>query len=109
MADNLVMTVKLFLVFVAASMATSAPADGLLEPFRVEANGKPIDAGGDAAPFITDFDKDGAFDLLVGQRMGCNMRIFRNVGSNKEPKFGVSTVFKAGGVDASLSDLHGHV
>ncbi len=73
------------------------------KPFRVEANGKPIDmALGSASPFIMDFDRDGVFDLLLGQRSECKLRIYRNTGSNKEPKFGVSAFFKAGGVEASL-------
>ncbi len=87
----------------AGSAAAAAPAGDLLPPFRVEANGKPIDMEmGNAAPFVTDFDGDGVFDLMLGQRGECKLRIYRNVGSNKEPKFGVSAFFKAGGVDASL-------
>ncbi len=85
------------------SLSWSACAGELLPPFRVEANGKPIDMElGNAAPFITDFDGDGVFDLMLGQRGECKLRIYRNTGSNKEPKFGVSAFFKAGGVDASL-------
>lgn len=57
---------------------------------------------GCASPFVTDFDGDGVFDLLLGQRSECKLRIFRNTGSNKDPKFSVSAFFKAGGVDASL-------
>ena len=83
-----------------------APAWGaanLAAPFRVEANGKPIDMNeGCAAPFIMDFDGDGQFDLLLGQRGECKLRIYRNLGSNRAPRFGVSAWFKAGGVDASL-------
>lgn len=96
--------VNMFLTFIAASsLVAPAVAGELLEPFRVEANGKPIDMDvGFAAPFVTDFDGDGVFDLMLGQRGECKLRIFRNIGSNKEPKFGVSAFFKAGGVDASL-------
>jgi hypothetical protein len=75
----------------------------LAKPFRVEAGGKPIDMDqGMAAPFVTDFDGDGNFDLLLGQRGDCKLRIYRNLGSNAQPRFGVSAWFKAGGVDASL-------
>jgi hypothetical protein len=85
------------------SFSLAAQAGDLLAPFRVEANGKPIDMElGNAAPFITDFDGDGLFDLMLGQRGECKLRIYRNVGSNKDPRFGVSAFFKAGGVDASL-------
>ncbi len=95
---------KARLSFIAAGgLAVPAFAGELLEPFRVEANGKPIDMDvGFAAPFVTDFDGDGVFDLMLGQRGDCKLRIFRNIGNNKEPKFGVSAFFKAGGVDASL-------
>lgn len=78
-------------------------ATELATPFRVEANGKPIDMDqGNAAPFVMDFDGDGQFDLLLGQRGECKLRIYRNLGSNRAPRFGVSAWFKAGGVDASL-------
>jgi hypothetical protein len=83
--------------------AGRAAASELLPPFRVEANGKPIDMEqGNAAPFAVDFDGDGVFDLMLGQRGECKLRIYRNQGSNTQPKFGVSAYFKAGGVDASL-------
>jgi hypothetical protein len=96
---------NLYLGAALAGGAFSLAARGgeLLAPFRVEANGKAIDMEiGNAAPFITDFDGDGRFDLMLGQRGECKLRIYRNVGSNKEPKFGVSAFFKAGGLDASL-------
>ena len=84
-------------------LAGSALAGDLLPPFRVEANGKPIDMEvGNAAPFVTDFDGDGVFDLMLGQRGECKLRIFRNIGSRIAPRFGASAFFKAGGVDASL-------
>ena len=87
----------------AGSFSLAAATDELLPPFRVEANGKPIDMEvGNAAPFVTDFDGDGVFDLMLGQRGECKLRIYRNLGSNKSPRFGVSAFFKAGGVDASL-------
>ncbi len=93
-----------FAVLLAASGGvTPCFAGDLLPPFRAEANGKPIDMDlGYAAPFVTDFDGDGKFDLMLGQRGECKLRIFRNTGSNKEPKFAASAFFKAGGVDASL-------
>ncbi len=78
-------------------------ASELQTPFRIEANGKPIDMQiGFAAPYFADFDGDGKFDLLVGQRGECKLRIFRNLGSREAPRFGPSAFFKAGGVDASL-------
>jgi hypothetical protein len=91
-------------VTAAALAAWSAQAaGGLAVPFRVEAEGKPIDMQyGEAAPAVCDFDGDGTFDLLVGQRSECKLKIFRNQGSNAKPQFGVSAWFQAGGVEASL-------
>ncbi len=91
------------LTLAAGGLSMASAASDLLPPFRVEANGKPIDMElGNAAPFITDFDGDGVFDLMLGQRGECKLRIYRNIGSNKQPKFAASAWFKAGGVDASL-------
>ncbi len=96
--------------FLLAAFFTSATTFNLLgasadlaPPFRAEANGKPIDmAYGSAAPFAVDFDGDGLFDLMIGQRGDCTLKIYKNTGTKTEPKFGVSAIFKAGGVDASL-------
>jgi hypothetical protein len=81
----------------------AAGAQELQPPFRVQAAGKAIDMElGSCSPFVMDFDGDGHFDLLLGQRGECKLRIFRNQGDNKQARFGVSAYFKAGGVDASL-------
>jgi hypothetical protein len=78
-------------------------SDELLTPFRVEAGGKPIDVDiGHAAPLATDFDGDGVFDLLVGQFGDGKLRIYRNEGSNEEPKFNNFAWFKAGAGDGKI-------
>ena len=99
---------RVCLLLVTASWAVAAAASpayvsDLLPPVRVDAEGRYIDAqAGNAAPFVADFDGDGVFDLLVGQRGQCKLLVFLNTGSNKSPRLGESTFFKAGGAEASL-------
>jgi hypothetical protein len=73
----------------------AADLDG---PVQITAGGKPIDVqrGGHAAPFVGDFDGDGANDLLVGQFEEGRLRIYRNVGTNSQPRFDKYEWFKTG-------------
>ena len=57
---------------------------------------------GHAAPLMTDFDGDGLADLLVGQFGEGKLRVYKNVGTKKEPKFDGFTWFRAGEQDASI-------
>ena len=83
--------------------STSTPSDNLAPPFRVRADGQPIDVDiGHAAPLAADFDGDGNFDLLVGQFGEGKLRIYRNQGDNKNPRFGAYAYFKAGGADGKV-------
>ncbi|MCS6860959.1 MAG: VCBS repeat-containing protein [Abditibacteriales bacterium] len=69
----------------------------LLPPVRLEAGGKPIDTHmGHAAPFVGDFDGDGVKDLLVGQFGGGILWIFRNEGTNTQPRLAAGVKFKDG-------------
>ena len=91
------------LVATTAVTSTLAAGDELSRPFRVEAGGKPIDVDiGHAAPLVADFDADGNFDLLVGQFGDGKLRIYRNLGDNKTPKFGAYAYFKAGNSDGKV-------
>jgi hypothetical protein len=76
----------------------------LAEPVRLEAAGKPIDATeiGHAAPFVCDFDGDGLKDLLVGQFKDGLLWIYRNEGTNSEPKLAVGVKFKEGKEDGRV-------
>ena len=91
------------LVACAAALAASAAAQKFETPFRVQADGKPIDVEiGHAAPYVVDFDGAGVRDLLVGQFGSGRCRIYKNTGSNKAPKFGEHTWFEAGGKTAEV-------
>jgi len=65
-----------------------AQAPAVLGPPRlVEADGRPIDVAGHAAPLFVDFDGDGRDDLLVGQNDG-TLVLFRNQGRCGKPELG---------------------
>ena len=74
-------------------------------PVAIEANGTPINVGtgGNASPFIIDWDGDGAQDLVLGQYSGGKVRFYRNVGTNDNPVFGDFAYLRADGADISVS------
>ena len=77
--------------------------DVLAAPFRVADSAGFIDVDvGHAAPLMTDFDGDGLADLLAGQFGEGKLRVYKNVGTKKEPKFDGFTWFRAGEQDASI-------
>lgn len=93
----------LVIVGLAASAVAAAVSDELAEPVRIEAGGKPIDTEiGHAAPFVCDFDGDGVQDLLVGQFGNGQLWIFRNEGTNAQPKLAAGIKFKEGGKDGTV-------
>ena len=76
---------------------------------RVHADGKPIEAvRGHAAPFVVDCDGDGVRDLVVGMygsdcvKEGGTARIYKNAGSNKEPRFTTFTTLLSDGEPAVM-------
>ena len=99
------MMLRVFCV-IAAGLGISlnlAASDELAPPIRLEANGKAIDTDvGHAAPFVTDFDGDGVQDLLVGQFGGGQLWIYRNEGTNAEPKLAAGLKFKEGKDDGRV-------
>jgi hypothetical protein len=81
-----------FLLGTVLGLAPPTPApqasDELAAPVKVLAAGKPINVDiGHAAPFFADIEGRGVKDLLVGQFGDGKLRIYRNVGSDREPKF----------------------
>ena len=55
-----------------------------------------------AAPSITDFDGDGVWDLAVGEFGGGGCRLYRNLGTAKEPKFGAFKMLQSDGMPAAM-------
>ncbi len=83
------MRLPLTLAALLVSSATFAADPPTLDPpFRVSAGDQWIDVDiGHAAPLRLDWDGDGIDDLLVGQFGEGKLRIYRNVGTQAEPKF----------------------
>ena len=78
-------------------------SNDLEPPVRLEAAGKPIDTDtGHAAPFVCDFDGDGIKDLLVGQFGQGILWIYRNEGTNSQPKLAAGVKFKDGKEDGRV-------
>jgi hypothetical protein len=82
-----------------AAPPTLPLAGDLAIPIQIQAGGRPLDVEreGHSAPEVGDFDADGVRDLLVGQYHEGRLRIYRNVGTNAEPKFEAHEWFMAGG------------
>lgn len=101
--------------------------ESLHEPALVLADGKPIDVTtGHAAPYVMDWDGDGTRDLLVGEFgngrfdnaelpegigkgwiekgrfSNGRVRIYKNHGSDDNPRYEDFTYLQAGGGDATV-------
>ncbi len=86
-----------------ALLGSGGLAPDLAPPVRLEAAGKPIDTDiGHAAPFVCDFDGDGADDLLVGQFGEGILWIYRNKGTSARPKLAAGVQFKKGEKDGRV-------
>jgi len=74
-------------------------------PVAIEANGVPINVGtgGNASPFLVDWNGDGRQDLLLGQYLSGKVRFYANVGEDTAPEFGDSAYLQADGSDISLT------
>ncbi len=99
------MTTRLsFLLSILAAVA-SATTPVFDAPVAIEASGVAINVGygGNASPFVVDWNGDGKQDLLLGQFDGGKVRFYENVGTNFAPVFGDSAYLQADGADISLS------
>ena len=74
-------------------------------PVAIEASGVPINVGygGNASPFMVDWNSDGKQDLLLGQYDLGRIRFYANVGENFDPVFGSFSYLQADGADISLT------
>ena len=74
-------------------------------PVAIEANGTPINVGtgGNASPFMVDWNGDGRQDLLLGQYLSGKVRFYANTDSNFDPVFGDFVYLQADGADISVS------
>ena len=82
----------------------AATGDALAPPVRIEAAGAVIDHGeqwGHCGPTIADVDGDGKLDLVVGDFSG-KFRVYRNTGTNKEPRYAAGSWLQAGGQEAKV-------
>jgi hypothetical protein len=90
----------ILLTAAAACSAASAaePGSELEPPQLLTAGGAPLDVehSGHAAPFVGDIDGDGKKDLLVGEFYQGRLRIYRNTGTNSQPKLAAFSLFQDG-------------
>ncbi len=74
------------------------------KPVRLKAAGAVIDSGpqwAHSGPCLHDLDRDGRRDLLVGDFSG-QFRLYRNMGTGREPKFAAAELLMAGGAVAQM-------
>ena len=92
------MVTILCMLLVTSALPPQEPTE-LLAPVLIHAGEQPIDIKrvGHSAPFVGYIDGDGRRDLLVGEFHDGRLRIYRNVGTNAQPRFEGYTWFQAGG------------
>jgi hypothetical protein len=88
-----------------SSSTKDDPSNSVFQrPVRLMAAGAVIDSGpqwAHSGPCLHDVDGDGRRDLLVGDFSG-QFRLYRNVGTDQEPKFAAGEWLMAGGAVAKV-------
>ena len=93
------------IVFFTSAMISFAQTPVFDNPINIQANGIDINVGygGNASPFVIDWDGDDNQDLLLGQFDGGRIRFYSNTGTHYNPTFGNFVYLQADGVEISLS------
>lgn len=99
------MTKKPSILLALLAVAAFAQTPVFDAPVAIEANGTPINVGtgGNASPFLTDWNGDGKQDLLLGQYLSGKVRFYANIGEDTAPEFGDFEYLQADGTDIILS------
>ena len=99
------MNVKLSALLALLALAAFAQTPVFDAPVAIEANGVPINVGtgGNASPFMVDWNGDGNQDLLLGQFLSGKVRFYANIGTNFAPEFGDFEYLRADDSDISVS------
>jgi len=89
----------------ALSCAAASPA--LTWGDKLEADREVLDdhGAGRFSPSVIDWNGDGKKDLVIGSHSGTpgNARLYLNIGTNSEPKFGKEIFLEAGGQPIKLA------
>ncbi len=99
------MNTKLSALLALLALAAFARTPVFDAPVAIEANGVAINVGygGNASPFVVDWNGDGKQDLLLGQFDGGKVRFYENVGDDTAPVFADFVYLQADGSDISLT------
>jgi hypothetical protein len=102
---------KRILMGLAAAVLWGAPcmaaSPELLPGFKLQADGVEIDDHnlGHFVPTVADWNGDGKKDMIVGSFAGepGNVRLYINIGTDAEPKFGKASFLEANGQPIKLT------
>ena len=96
---------KVLILVISTAFVMFAQTPVFDPPVYVQANGVNINVGygGNASPFVVDWDGDGKQDLLLGQFDMGRVRFYTNIGTNYNPTFGDFVYLQASGSYISVS------